>query len=305
MRWSASQPPTEKSPSEPPVPRKLKVKTIQPMSRAMRSASSGNVRPEASEPRGGVGKSWHRMTAGTAAFVAGRATCAASASPSTSIRSSTCSSSGWHHYPGRVTTSVLRAPAYKEWAAVVQALLEGEQILDIRKGGIREDGRHFSVQSTRLWLYPTVEHQRPELLKSAYARWIDATAGPPDGRDFVISGWADVVGAATTSDPDVLDALDGKVIWTREYVETRFKWKKRDPLWILALRVHRLHQPIEVPYRDAYDGCTSWVDLDGLPDDPASLPSELVLSDVAFEAKLKGAAAEIPGGFHAPSVEGA
>jgi hypothetical protein len=110
------------------------------------------------------------------------------------------------------------------------------------------------------------------------------------------------VGAATTSDPDVLDALDGKVIWSREYVETRFKWKKRDPLWILALRVHRLVEPIEVPYRESYGGCTSWVDLDGLPDDPASLPSERVLSDVAFEAKLKGAADAIPGGFEPPTV---
>lgn len=203
-----------------------------------------------------------------------------------------------------MTTAVLRAPAYKEWAAVVQALLEGEQILDVRKGGIREDGRHFSVQATRLWLYPTFEHQRAELLKPAYARWIDSVAGDPQGPgDFVVSGWADVVGAATTSDPEVLEKLDGKVIWSREYVETRFKWKRRDPLWILALRVHRLIEPIAVPYREEYGGCTSWVELDGLPDDPASLPSELVLSDVAFEAKLKGAAADIPGGFGAPSVE--
>jgi hypothetical protein len=202
-----------------------------------------------------------------------------------------------------VTTSALRAPAYKEWAAVVQALLEGEQILDVRKGGIREDGRHFSVQSTRLWLYPTLEHQRPELLKPAYARWVSpGSDGPTGPGDFVISGWADVVGAATTSDPDVLEALDGKVIWSRGYVETRFKWKKRDPLWILALRVHRLLEPIAVPYRDAYGGCTSWVEIDGLPDDPASLPSELVLSDVAFEAKLKGAADTIPGGFSRPSA---
>ena len=223
-----------------------------------------------------------------------------------------------------MTTSALRAPAYKEWAAVVQALLEGEQILDVRKGGIREDGRHFSVQATRLWLYPTLEHQRPELLKPAYARWVGADAtesgepppSVPDAtdiaaidrgrssaeKDFVVSGWADVVGAATTSDPDVLEALDGKVVWSREYVETRFKWKRRDPLWILALRVHRLHEPVAVPYRDAYGGCTSWVELDGLPDDPDSLPSEPVLSDVAFAAKLKGAAAVIPGGFPPPTV---
>ena len=43
------------------------------------------------------------------------------------------------------------APACKDWASVVHALLEGEQILDVRKGGIREDGRHFSVQATRFW----------------------------------------------------------------------------------------------------------------------------------------------------------
>ena len=100
----------------------------------------------------------------------------------------------------------------------------------------------------------------------------------------------------------MIDALDGKVIWSREYVETRFKWKKRDPLWILALRVHRLHEPIAIPYRDAYGGCTSWVELDGLPDDPESLPSELVLSDVAFEAKLKGGGRD-PRRFHPPTVE--
>ncbi len=199
-------------------------------------------------------------------------------------------------------STATRAPAYKEWAAVVQALLEGEQILDIRKGGIREDGRHFAVQSTRLWLYPTLEHQRPELLKTAYARWVDGEPPAAGPGDFEIAGWADVVGVATTSDPDVLDALDGKVIWSKEYVETRFKWKRRDPLWILALRVHRLAEPIAVPYRDEYGGCTSWVELDGLPDDPASLPSELVLSDGAFEAKLKGAAEAIPGGFEPPST---
>ena len=231
----------------------------------MRSASSGNVDPDASEPRGGVGKSWHSTSAGTDAVVAGRATWAASAKPSTSIRSSTPASPLHLGDPdlatiilGRVTTSAPRAPAFKEWAAVVQALLEGEQILDVRKGGIREDGRHFSVQANRLWLYPTVEHQRPELLKPAYARWISDTSEPAS-RDIPVTGWADVVGVATTSDPEVVDALDGKVIWSREYVESRFAWKRRDPLWILALRVHRLIDPITVPFREAYAGCTSWV----------------------------------------------
>jgi hypothetical protein len=203
---------------------------------------------------------------------------------------------------GRVTNSALRAPAFKEWAAVVHALLVGEQIIDVRKGGIREDGRHFSVQAGRLWLYPTVEHQRSELLKPAYARWID-TDRESASRDIPIAGWADVVGVATITDPEVVDKLDGKVIWSGEYVESRFSWKRRDPLWVLALRVHRLLEPIVVPFRDAYAGCTSWVELDGLPDDPATLPSELALSDVAFEAKLKGVVGEIPGGLAPPTIE--
>ena len=199
MRWSASQPPTEKSPSEPPVPRKLNVNTIQPMSRAMRSASSGNVRPEASEPRGGVGKSWQRTSAGTgrgrgrARDVHGQREpvdldpflhCGSSARPPLS----------W----AAVTTAALRAPAYKEWAAVVQALLEGEQILDVRKGGIREDGRHFAVQSTRLWLYPTFEHQRPELLKPAYARWIDRE---PPSRPVPATSWSRAGPTSSASRP--------------------------------------------------------------------------------------------------------
>jgi len=69
------------------------------------------------------------------------------------------------------------APAFKEWAAIVHALLEGEQIVDLRKGGIREDGRHFELPARRMWLYPTAEHQRAELLKPAYRHWVDlATA---------------------------------------------------------------------------------------------------------------------------------
>ena len=43
------------------------------------------------------------------------------------------------------------APAFKEWAVIVHALLEGEQMLDVRKGGLREEGRHFAVHAPRVW----------------------------------------------------------------------------------------------------------------------------------------------------------
>ncbi len=191
-------------------------------------------------------------------------------------------------------------PAFKEWAVIVRALLEGEQIIDVRKGGLREDGRHFGLRSRRLWLYPTAEHQRPELVKPAYRHTIELSPASPVGEPIRIDGWADVVGVATLTEPDQLRALDSKLIWSHDYAESRLNWKKRDPLWVLALRVHRLEEPAVAPWREEYGGCTSWVELDGLPDDPAFLPSEPALSDVAFEGRLKGVKEALPDGLGAP-----
>jgi hypothetical protein len=186
------------------------------------------------------------------------------------------------------------APALKEWAVVVHALLEGEQILDVRKGGLHEDGRHFAVQSKRLWLYPTAEHQKGELLKEPYRHWIELASASPVAEPIRVDGWADVVRVATITEPEQLDAIASKLIWTGDYAASRFSWKKRDPLWVLALRVHRLTEPLTVPWREEYGGCTSWVDLEDLPADPTTLPSEPALSDVAFDARLKGAVDALP-----------
>jgi hypothetical protein len=192
-------------------------------------------------------------------------------------------------------------PAFKEWAVVVRALLEGEQILDVRKGGLREDGRHFDLHATRVWLYPTAEHQKPELVKPAYRHWVDETiAAAPSDTSIRIEGWADVVAVATITDPDDLAKLASRFIWTSDYAESRLSWKRRDPLWVLALRVHNLVDPIMVPWRDEYGGCTSWVELDGLPPDPTSVPSEPALSDESFASRLDLTKKEVPGLFQSP-----
>jgi hypothetical protein len=194
-------------------------------------------------------------------------------------------------------------PAFKEWAVVVRALLAGEQILDVRKGGIREEGRHFGVHASRCWLYPTAEHQQGELLKPAYRRWIDDSLGAaPPGRAIRIEGWADIVGVATLTEPEELATIESRVIWSADYVASRLKWKRRDPLWVLALRAHRLLEPITVPWRDQYGGCTSWVDLDDLPDDPADVASEPALSDESFVARMKLTENALPVKFEAPTV---
>jgi hypothetical protein len=207
---------------------------------------------------------------------------------------------GANQYPDRVSESTQNPaipaaiPALKEWAVVVHALLEGEQIIDVRKGGLREEGRHFDLPSRRLWLYPTAEHQRTELLKPAYRHWIELASAASVGQPITVHGWADVVDVATVTEPEHLEALDSKLIWTDEYASSRLSWKRRDPLWVLVLRVYRLESPITVDWRESYGGCTSWVNLDELPADPTTVPSHPALSDIAFETKHKGIRDALP-----------
>src|SRR5215212_10982082 len=65
----------------------------------------------------------------------------------------------------------LRKPmpiAFKEWAVTVRALAEGEQLVTLRKGGIREPDKHFSLDHERFFLYPTFDHQRRDLVRESH-----------------------------------------------------------------------------------------------------------------------------------------
>src|ERR1041384_7336334 len=58
--------------------------------------------------------------------------------------------------------------ALKEWAVTVRALAEGEQLLTLRKGGIREENKHFELEHERFFLYPTFDHQRTDLVRASH-----------------------------------------------------------------------------------------------------------------------------------------
>src|SRR3954454_322883 len=55
--------------------------------------------------------------------------------------------------------------ALKEWAVTVRALAEGGQLLTLRKGGIRDENRHFEVEHDRFFLDPTSELQACGLVR--------------------------------------------------------------------------------------------------------------------------------------------
>src|SRR6187399_3334941 len=58
--------------------------------------------------------------------------------------------------------------ALKEWAVTVRALSEGEQLVTLRKGGIREENKHFELEHERFFLYPTFDHQRNNLVRESH-----------------------------------------------------------------------------------------------------------------------------------------
>jgi hypothetical protein len=58
--------------------------------------------------------------------------------------------------------------AFKEWAVTVRALAEGEQLVTLRKGGIREPDKHFALEHDRFFLYPTFDHQRGDLVRESH-----------------------------------------------------------------------------------------------------------------------------------------
>jgi hypothetical protein len=194
--------------------------------------------------------------------------------------------------------------ALKEWAVTVRALAEGEQLLTLRKGGIREENRHFEIEHDRFFLYPTFDHQAGGLVRESHHPELERALEEgvwPDGEppqnllfgdgeipqpDRVrIRAWAEVAASYLITDPRCVDALTPYHVCTGDYASKRLEWKRRHPLHVILLRTYRIPRPVTVKVRDEYGGCKSWVELH------RQLPFEgtPVLSDDEFER----AAAEI------------
>jgi len=149
--------------------------------------------------------------------------------------------------------------ALKEWAVAVKALERGETALVVRKGGIRE--KAFAVPRTRFLLLPGYEHQRPDLLKPEYRELMREIPPLTDDGPLRFASFAEVEGAYEVSEAEELSALDPYHMWTPEYAESRFKWRPKKPLTVLVLRTYLMPETVELPYRDEYGGCKSWIEL--------------------------------------------
>ncbi|WP_126428491.1 DUF1802 family protein [Brevibacillus marinus] len=172
----------------------------------------------------------------------------------------------------------------KEWAVAVKALGEGKQIITVRKGGLYEETREFVLERDTFYLYPTYEHQKPEMIKPEYHADLQATQAEwsPDQQTVTIRYFAHITDDVELLDEGKLRALNPYHIWTDNFADVRLHWKKTKPLHILFARVYRLHQPFTLPIAEAYKGCKSWHHL--LEEVPPSDFSP-VLTDEAYQAK--------------------
>lgn len=145
--------------------------------------------------------------------------------------------------------------ALKEWASVVSALGEGKQSVLVRKGGIVEAKLGFQLKHPEFLLFPTYEHQNPELVREEF-RHLISTEEPAD----ITIGWIARVQdvrtlAAGEHPPDHLH------IYSPQFFVIREQYRPDLPLYQITVRVEALPQEKRIPNRPSYAGCKSWVYL--------------------------------------------
>jgi hypothetical protein len=146
--------------------------------------------------------------------------------------------------------------AFKEWAGVCDALVEGRQSLIIRKGGIAEGPRGFVPEHDTFWLYPTFVHEAEQGLRDG-----PATPTPEPTGTVPLRGLAVVDSIAYVDREETLAALRDLHVWTDETLARRFRYRKPG-LWVLGVRVFSRAEPHPVALTAEHAGCKTWVSLD-------------------------------------------
>lgn len=197
-----------------------------------------------------------------------------------------------------MTPDITERTALKEWAVLCDALAAGDVVAMVRKGGIREQRAGFSVRHDRFLLYPTFFHEKAAELQPRFQARLEAAHArrPPEGtiRLDLVAG---VAALWRVDDLERLRAIEGEHGLAWPAVESRFHYRGRPGVQVIAVRVARLAAPVTVPETRRYQGCVSWVALDDAVDVRAAAP---VLDDATLTRRV----ATIAAALGAPEREG-
>ncbi|HEY4130725.1 MAG TPA: DUF1802 family protein [Gemmatimonadaceae bacterium] len=181
-------------------------------------------------------------------------------------------------------TSLTERTALKEWAVLVDAMARGEIIAMVRKGGIREQRAGFSVRHERFLFYPTFFHEKEKELQPRFITTLEhAHARRPEEGTIRLEYLADVVGLWEVKELEVLREIEPEHGLAWNAVESRFHYKNKPGVQVVAVRVSRLTEPVVVPEIRRYQGCVSWVTLDEAVDVSNTTP---VLDDTSLLTRV-------------------
>ncbi len=156
--------------------------------------------------------------------------------------------------------------ALKEWASVIAALGRGEQVILIRKGGIADP--KFGLEADRFYLFPTNFHEG---------------VAPPPSAAISITHWCEAARTWEIRDLDKLLRLEPLVVFDRQTLETRYRFRPDQSVHVIAVRTFALRDAVRIKMTDGYAGCRSWVSLDEEIDIDGS---RAVLEDADFQEKI-------------------
>lgn len=174
--------------------------------------------------------------------------------------------------------------ALKEWAVLCDAMARGELVAMVRKGGIREQRAGFTVRHDRFLLYPTYFHEKRSELQPRFAHRLQShdSGRPPEG--VVPIGHVAAVSAVWhVRDLAALRAIEAHHGLAWPAVVSRFEYRGRPEVRVVAVRVAVLPRVHQVTETRRYQGCVSWVELDDAIDVSATRP---VLADDDHRARM-------------------
>jgi len=169
----------------------------------------------------------------------------------------------------------------KEWATVVNALENGDQVILLRKGGILETDSGFKIESKKFLLFPTFEHQESAHIKPQFQNHLLKVNEeiPKEGYSN-ISSYAEVIYSVEIGSEKKIRALSNFHIFSETYIEERIRWLPEKPMNVLFLKIFKIPQ-FEIPIISDFQGCKSWIDIN---EDISS--GEPVLDTQLLESKL-------------------
>ena len=153
--------------------------------------------------------------------------------------------------------------AFKEWASVCDALLDGRQTIILRKGGVSEGTApgFFVPEHSEFWLYPTWVHQAEQGVREGATGATPSPSIPGDGT-VPIRALVRVELLGYVETEESLPSLEEHHVLTALRLSSSGSVTRRPGLWVLVARVWRHEPGHSIALTPEHAGCKTWVMLE-------------------------------------------